>query len=249
MKAESLQDLIAWTPPEQKWIIKHLLVPKARLIIFGQWGSFKSMLAIHTLFCVGTGRTWITSPTARCTVLLLQAEIPKIMHVERVLKYAKSHNLYPEGLWFMTEQDIKLDTPQGIAKLDSILTVVKPGLLIIDPIYRFLSGDITSNWQVDKLLSAIDSLANKHNFGTILISHTRKPVQMVDGQANTINWGHELIGASYFQDWTDSAMAVEPVPMVDTIRLHFTKHRLSEILLPQNMTMKFERSTLAWRII
>ena len=229
------------------WTIKHLLVPKARLILFGQWGSWKSMLAIHTTFCVSSGKPWIALPTTPSTTLLVQLEIPKVMFKERVLKYAKSHSLYPTNIWFITEPYLKLDTPQGMAKLDAIMSVIKPKLLILDPTYRVLSGDITSNWQVEKLITNIDILADRYDCAVILIAHTRKPVQDISVPLTTIGWGHELLGASYFQDWTDSAVAVELLPN-DTLKLHFTKARLSEVILP-TMTIKVDRSTLGWRII
>ena len=84
----TIQDLLSWTPPPNRRIISEgVLNVKNRMIIFGDEGSWKSMLALHTANCISRGSKWLGFRTNPSNVLRLQVELPMYTDRERVEKY------------------------------------------------------------------------------------------------------------------------------------------------------------------
>ena len=125
MKGLTLAELDAWKAPYQKYIIDNgILVPGTKLILFGRYQTWKSMLAVHTASCIATGRDWFGYRTSKSPCYVLQIENPQAQFKERTMKYAKGNNLdlNISNLWLCTEPYIKLDKGFGIAELDKELS-------------------------------------------------------------------------------------------------------------------------------
>jgi RecA-family ATPase len=86
----SISDLQEWKPPSITRIIsKGILNVGNRMIIFGDEGSWKSILTNHTAHCLATGTSWLGWHTTRCNVFRLQVELPMYSDRERTLKYCE----------------------------------------------------------------------------------------------------------------------------------------------------------------
>ena len=92
----TVSDLLAWTPPPQYRIISGgVLNIKNRMLIFGDEGSWKSILALHTAHCIARGSKWLGFKTYPANVLRLQAELPMYVDRERLDKYCNgSKSIY-----------------------------------------------------------------------------------------------------------------------------------------------------------
>ena len=226
MKADTVKDLMEWEAPKVQEIIgNNILHPGGRMVMFGRWGTWKSMLAIHLAFCVSRGREWVSFSTSQAPVLMSQVEIPKIMLKRRLEKYTSSMGRYPENLWFLSEAYLRIDKEYSFKQFETIVAVTRPKLLILDPIYKLFGGDISDNTQVLRMLDKLDRLADRFNLSIMVIGHVRKPNLRDDGSVPDL--GHELIGGSYIMDWVDTAVAVEQVSDV-VLNLHFVKVRHAE---------------------
>ena len=134
-------DLLSWAPPKQYRIISGgILNVKNRMLLFGDEGSWKSILAVHTAQCLARGSRWLGFYTYPANVLRLQIELPMYMDRERLEKYCisskqiylarDSHNsitaeqldrldlkatewAYPENAINRTEQFIHIDESSG----------------------------------------------------------------------------------------------------------------------------------------
>lgn len=81
-------DLLEWTPPYYTRIISSgILNTKNRMFIFGDEGSWKSILALHTGHCIARGSRWLGFKTYPSNVLRLQVELPMYIDRERLEKY------------------------------------------------------------------------------------------------------------------------------------------------------------------
>jgi RecA-family ATPase len=228
MKPETTKELLSWTPPKvQEVISSGLLLPGSRMILFGRWGSWKSMLSMHMGFCTALGRPWLGFNTTVSSTLILQVEIPRAQLQKRVAKYVAGNQVLtlPDNLWFLTEPFIKLDKGIGISKLDAVLSIYRPRVLIIDPIYKVLSSDITRGYDVQSFLDNLDELIAKHSLSIVLVGHTRKPIPTENGS----DLGHELIGSSYFQDWCDTLVNVYAEGDVLTLTIPKCRHAEEEL--------------------
>ena len=174
MKPESLGDFLAWRPPFITQLIGNgILIPQGKIILFGPYKSWKSMTAIdlafklsnakaqvmidafqdflHSVtaidlaFKLSSGKPWLGFKTTLSTVLVIQLEIPKTEYQKRVNKYCFGNKLSPlNNLFFVTIRNLKLDKGWGVEMLNQWITETKAQVVIIDPIYKVVSGHLTS---------------------------------------------------------------------------------------------------------
>lgn len=87
----TISDLLEWKPPYHTHIISSgILNTKNRMIIFGDEGSWKSILAVHTGHCIARGSDWLGFRTYPSNVLRVQVELPMYIDRERLDKYCTS---------------------------------------------------------------------------------------------------------------------------------------------------------------
>jgi len=183
----TVSDLLDWKPPHYTRIISSgILNTKNRMIIFGDEGSWKSILAMHTAHCIARGSRWLGFSTYPSNVLRLQVELPLYIDRERLDKYcvgSKSIFLskdghkeeppedqdtkattyaYPTRYVSRTEQYIHIDESFG---WESLLRNIRlciaempegPLVVVLDPLYKMFNRDISSEVDVKPLLDKID---------------------------------------------------------------------------------------------
>lgn len=242
MRGMTLQELVAWTPPFQKYVISSgILVPGTKMIIFGRFQTWKSMLSIHTAFTIANGLPWFGYKTTKTPTYYLQVEVPQTQLRERVLKYTIGNKVVADNVWLATEPYIKLDKGFGLAAIDGELSRTQAKLLIVDPIYKVVSGHMTDEWDMRQFMDRMDLLMDKYKFSLILIHHDRKHL-IQDGVM--ISCGAEdMFGSSIFIDWVDTAVRSETNDNDGELILTFEKARhAQEELKP--LTIQIDRATL-----
>lgn len=250
MKGLTLNELIAWTPPYQQYVISHgLLLPQTKMIMFGKFETWKSMLSYHLAFCIANGKPWLGFSTYKSPVYLLQVEVPQTQLRERVIKYALGNQTTSDMVWLCTEHYIKLDKGFGQSELEKELDRTHPKVLIIDPIYKVVSGRMTDEYDMRQFMDRVDILMGKYKFALILIHHDRKH-QLFEGQV--IDMGAEdMFGTSIFIDWCDTSIRTNSVDVdlhCADITLTFEKARhAQEVLRP--VTVRADRRDLTFKII
>lgn len=246
-----MEELLAWKPPKITALIggteSAILVPKGKMIIYGRWGSYKSMLALDLSMKAPWGKNWLGYSTAGFSVYYLQIEITTSMMQRRVIKYMEGNKiLAPSRLRIATELWYKIEfDKQNLLGLE--LQQHKPDLLIIDPFTRAMAGDLTSNVDAQRVVDILDTISDRYNTAICIIGHIRKPSTDETGKETTEYLGHEWFGSSIPQDWADtmiSMMITNETADSTAIRITFEKHRHSETLLPPQELI-VSRSTLS----
>ena len=88
----SINDLLSWKSPDVVRIIhKGVFNVGNRMLIFGDEGSWKSMLTIHTAMSLANGSEWFGYHTTQCNVLKIQVELPMYSDKDRTAKYCAGH--------------------------------------------------------------------------------------------------------------------------------------------------------------
>lgn len=245
MQALTIEQLEAWKPPHQEWVIEHVLPTQGKMLLFGPPKSWKSMLAMHTAYSVGMGWPWFGYKTSKLRTLVAQFEISQAMYRKRVLKYKLHETEYPgENFKVVTEHYIKFDTGYGYKQLDDIIAKEAVQLVIIDPLYKVFSGHITDPKDAQKFIDNMDLLIAKHDCSMIVIHHKRKPQVIQDGVVD--RGAEEAIGSSYFGNWIDAAVSTKLLADKEGyvevgIRFDLIRHAEME-LLP--LKIKIPRATL-----
>ena len=188
----TISDLLNWKPPYHTRIISAgILNTNNRMIIFGDEGSWKSILAVHTAHCIARGSNWLGFRTYPSNVLRLQAELPMYIDRERIDKYCTgskqihiakdSHNpdepdepgspanhyAYPTNYVSRTEQFIHIDESIG---WESLLRNIRlciselpqaPLVVILDPLYKMFNRNISEETDVKPLLDKVDIIMDE----------------------------------------------------------------------------------------
>jgi hypothetical protein len=243
VKAQNLTELIAWKPPIKRYIIDHdVLVPQTKLIIFGKPETWKSMLVMHTAFCIATGRDWFGYKTTKSfPIYILQIEIPKHKYRERVIKYTNGNEIYNDDIWFNSEFYIKLDRGYGVDYLDKELSELQPQILIVDPVFKVVSGRLTDESDVRQFQDKMDMLIDKYKLSLILVHHDRKDI-LVEGKP--YHTPEDIFG-SMFLNWCDTAIRTSNTNS-NEVTLSFEKVRHAEEEL-KPMVIGIDRSKLKFR--
>lgn len=242
-----------WKPPYvgNAFISEGILLPETRLIIFGAFGSWKSVLSIYTTFSLANGAPWFGYRTRKSTVFKYQAELPKYMDKERIENYARASNSYPDNVFFKTVDDrAKLDTSWGLQSFAKDIEEVKlrspdtPLIVLLDPLYTMMAGHISDEYDVKKFQDNMNTTIAKYHITVIIVHHPRKS-KMEEGQTVDMG-GEEIMGSSYWMNWCDTMLrckVTNPYAGADVVEYRWEKTRNAKKFL-KPFTVRWNRDTL-----
>jgi len=147
--------------------------------------------------------------------------------------------------------NLKLDRDYGLNAMSAVLDMVKPQLLIIDPLYKILSGHANNSQDVQRLLDNIDMLRDRNpGMAVIMAAHTRKPV--LDNLGLVVNMGsNELLGSGYFSYWADALVGITAENIdknTSKVRLQFNDMRHTEVEL-NPIELMIDRTSLSFNVV
>ena len=129
------------------------------------------------------------------------------------------------NLWIWTDYGIKVDSPVGQEQVEDMIQQIQPTVLVLDPIYKALTGDISSNEKMGQLIDWADGLVDKYQLSIIMVHHSKK------GEAS-VEWGNvdDMLGGSVLMNWADTIIKIERKSRVDVnVRFEVTRHAEDEI--------------------
>lgn len=109
-------------------------------------------------------------------------------------------------MYFVNNPELHLGDEDDLAELDNLMSEVKPKLVLFDPWYLLATGvDENSQHQVAPILEALMRLKLKHQCGTVLVHHFRKPKHDAEHEGQL----ERISGTSVFGRWFQSALIVQ----------------------------------------
>lgn len=228
MKVHEFAEFEDWHPVYPASMLgRGLLYQEGKAILYGRYKSFKSLLALDLSFSVADGVPWLgfNTPAGGRNVLYVQSEVPHSLLHKRFFKMwdgRKDGSSRPVNkIYLATDPYLKLDMTAGYTLLDELIEKTEPGLVILDPVYKLMSGNILDPNSVRGLLDALDGLIAKHEVALMLIAHPRKSAM------EETEWGSDdLLGSVFFSAWADSIIKV-------------TRHVTKEGKPTNNLTVDF----------
>jgi len=215
VEPQKLGDFLKWEPHYPEAIIgEGVLHVQNKLIIYGREGIGKSMLAMNLDMSLVGGQPWARFDTkGEHRAVYLQMEIPHPLLHKRLMKmynawkvlYGDKNGNMLDRLYVWTEPFLKLDDPVGYKILRLQLEKVRPTILIIDPLYKALSGNILDPNSARAFVDSMDALIMEFEFSLILIHHTRKG--KIDEETD-LNPNEDMLGSAVFSWWADTIVKV-----------------------------------------
>lgn len=253
--------LAQWTPPYRPDAIieEGILLPGTVMMLFGAAGTWKTMNTLHLAYCIAQGADWFGYQTAPATVFSHQVELPKLLHKDRFTKYKQGNRATSGNVFFTTpDDDVLLDTTYGVGELTkNIEEIIRraanpklPIVIILDPLYLYLSGHISDEYDVRKFQRNVNSLRRKYMATFIIIHHAR--LTRTDSSGQVVDLGaEEIMGSSYWNNWLDTIIRlkmVNPFSGNDIVQMDFGKTRNSQ-RFHAGFKVKWHRDNLVPEIV
>jgi AAA domain len=196
-------DRICAEETKTQFVIEGLLPAKSIAIVAGDSTIGKSPLVCQLALCVTAGVPFLGMKTNQSRVLYFDLE-------NSLLDCKGMRDAQVQFLRLgTTPDDFLLVTEPG--DLERLISVVKPGLVVIDSLRAFRPEVTEKNPVAGKWLKEIRSLARKYGCSFVVIHHLRRPDEQsiaLTGEIRVANWLLEMEGPRALVNQTDVRIAV-----------------------------------------
>lgn len=176
-------------------LIENILYKGDNMLLYGPTKSYKSFLLLMLAIAIATGGEWLGFKCSEGNVLIIEFENGQAMTYERIKAILKENGINEDCLSRISIITLKKRADINTL-VNGLIKNIPPQMysaIIIDPIYKLLSGGESQAEIVDTVLSKIDELSKKLKTSIILSHHTKKEGQNYQNIIDRIS-GSGLIG-------------------------------------------------------
>jgi len=219
--------------PPPSWMVEDIWSDQGHGILGGEPKGMKSLLATDLAVSVASGTKFLNHfPCgAPGPVLMIQEENSPWMMQDRIRKIENSRGLLGSAsidgktlsikaggnvhLELLNNSGFDLSHPQHLEALERKVQVVRPKLVILDPLYLML-GDADENKSSDirGMLQWLLHLKYRYAVGIMIVHHYSKGSKDA-GRTG----GARLLGAQALHGWVESALYVEKTETAGQIKV------------------------------
>lgn len=186
---------ITKTPEEKEKppvLIENILYKGHSMLFYGPSKSFKSFLLLMLALAIATGGEWLGFKCSQGNVLIIEFENGQAMTYDRLKLILDENNIDKKYLSRISIVTLKKRADINTL-VDGLIKNIPPekySAIIIDPIYKLLSGGESQAEIVDSVFARIDELSKALDASVIVCHHTKK-----EGQTNQ-NFIDKISGSS-----------------------------------------------------
>lgn len=193
-------------------LIPGILRKGRKMMIVGASKTGKSILLSELAIAIAEGSTWLGRQCARGKVLYVNLEIPEDTFVNRLIDIYRHLGLTASGnliIWNLRGYATQMDklTPKLVRRAKKL----NPDVVIVDPIYKVLTGDENSAEQMAKFCNEFDKLCTQLNASTIYCHHHSKGAQ---GGKNSMD---RASGSGVFARDADALLDMTQLNLTDDV--------------------------------
>ena len=252
----AIESFLGWQPEMPRELLGHgILFAGMKLILYARYKSYKSMLAYWAAWRMRDALDVLGIPVHQDGVssLYLQGEIDDALMWKRAQamwpnqpQSAVNGNRQSMYIWNTIKFGLKLDTSEGMKILEDKVAALMPlDVLIVDPLYKYVSADITSPAAVQYFQDRLDKLAAKYGIAIWIIAHPRKPPRDGNDGDGSVD---DLLGSSTWANWADTVLKVyRPQNQAQDVFIlkneGVARHAEEEI---KDVVYRFDRKTLTF---
>jgi len=174
-------------PEEQRWLIEGLWARSAIGLIGGAPKCCKTWFGLDMAVSVATGtRALGCFPTlARGPALVYLAEdaLPQVRCRIEAICRRRCHDIDHLDLHVITAPTLRLDQKADQDRLAETIAVLRPLLVLLDPLVRLHRLDENSAGEISGLLSFFRDLQRRFDTAIVLVHHASKKQRSQPGQA------------------------------------------------------------------
>ncbi|MGP1505155.1 MAG: AAA family ATPase [Eggerthia catenaformis] len=217
---ESLADYFYSPPALADPIIDGILRQGHKMLIVGPSKSGKSFSLIELCIAIAEGKTWMGRNCQKGKVMYVNLELDRASCIKRFIDVYTALNIAPNHL-----RDITIWNLRGMAPaLDKLVPKLirrseKMGYIaiIVDPIYKIITGDENSASEMAKFCNQFDKIATALNASVIYAHHHSK------GQQSGKKSMDRASGSGVFARDPDALLDMIELPIKKEMREDFDK--------------------------
>ena len=179
--------------PSTPFYIRDWLPRQGKAIIYAPAKAGKSYLSIQIARHIGIGEAIFGIPVNQGRVLYIQFELG----AEVLQARFKSTGFDYDNVYVGTHFSLKLDKTAGQKYLEQAIDAIEPNVLILDPLYKAITGDENESSDMAKVCDYLDSLIEAFGISILVIHHSGK---------DPSRGGR---GSSILEDWVDSLIELK----------------------------------------
>jgi len=160
-------------PAPISWLVKKWLQAQALVMVHGPSGGGKTFVVLDWCLKMASGSPeWCGFKVRPTSVVYLAGEGHHGLR-GRVAAWKHHHGVSRLEMW-LSKDGCDLNTPTGYSlTVDQIrLFNLKPGVVVVDTLHRFLAGDENSAQDTKTMLDACSALMAEFSCSVILVHHT-----------------------------------------------------------------------------
>jgi hypothetical protein len=141
--------------------------------LFGESGTYKSLIILDWAFCTAAGIPWHSQLTLQCNVIIIAGE--GFSGLGRRLKALEQKYCMkaPEGLLVSKQPASMLDPANVQLVIESILALCpNPGLIVLDTMHRNMNGDENSSQDIATFINNIDNYFTPTGAAVLIVHHS-----------------------------------------------------------------------------
>ncbi len=230
------------------WLIEPLVVKGDRVIVYGQWGAFKSYLLTSLALHLSAHRDFGPFKIAGATpVLYLDKEMGERRFWRRVRQLATPMGLESADLPFSLLPRGQCAFRFNTAGSKKLLYAIKAanltsGVIVVESLRGFLDGSENEQEDLGRFWDVVDPLVEELKLTVIVSHHMRKPRNERSSQA------HEASGSNFQMTGTDCAFSVVRDKATSAAIVTQEKNREAEEYRPFTVAFAFSEKEVAVRV-
>jgi len=194
-------------------LIMDILFERDNTVLLGKEKAGKSIFAMQMACALSVGGKFLGAydvPKA-VDVVYIQAEGKLANTQSNLLNMTKVIDADLDRILWLYYPSIPFDTPTGY---DEIITQIaswrRPEVIILDPLYMAMSGDLKDDVTSRKMIENLRKLADAFEATTVLVHHAHRQVR--DQKGHDINEGDNAIFGSFvWKAYPDHVLMIEKV--------------------------------------
>jgi hypothetical protein len=160
-------------PTKIEWVVDNYIERGSLNLLFGESGSYKSLIILDWAFCAAAGIPWHGQVTSQCNVVIIAGEGYSGLGRRIKALEQKYQMKAPEGL-FVSKQPASMLDPENVQLvIKSILALCpSPGLIVLDTMHRNMNGDENSSQDIAAFINNIDNYFTPTGAAVLIVHHS-----------------------------------------------------------------------------
>lgn len=204
-------DTLMQREQEQEWLCNNYIQRGDVILLSGSEKSGKSILSLQLASNLSNGSQFLGKYSCKeSKVLYIQLEGKVTELVDRLECMQRAIPHKAANLARIYQKFLPLDEDIGINALERTVKALPwlPDVIIIDPLYMSLSGDLNSNESIRTFLFKVAPYIDNNKFTTIFIHHSKRDTYGQDGSRQELG-DKSIYGSVFLRAFVDHLLFLD----------------------------------------